>query len=287
MARLRVVTITVLAVLGRGLIDPATPLVRADDLGVLRGDGIFEAVHVRGGKPWMLDEHLARLVRSAARMEIPLPRLDALRELADLACSAIGPAAEREHYLRLVLTRGPEDGGEPTCYATVSPVGEVSIRPRTTGVRVRTATLGYPVGERSVAPWLLGGVKSLSYAVNMASQRWAQAHGADDVIWLSADGYVLEAPTSSVVWREGDRLLTVPAEPTGILPGTTARHLLDHADDLDLTPAEELVTAAGLAAADGVWLISSIRGVVQVRAIDDAELPESPDTRRIRALLGF
>ena len=49
----------VVAVLGRGVVPADTPILRADDLGALRGDGIFETMHVRGGRPWLLDEHLA------------------------------------------------------------------------------------------------------------------------------------------------------------------------------------------------------------------------------------
>jgi 4-amino-4-deoxychorismate lyase len=282
------VTITVLAVLGRGLVDPATPILRADDLGLIRGDGIFEALHVRDGKPWMLDEHLTRLARSAARMELTLPTQAQIRDLVDLVCAQVGgELSGREHALKLICTRGPEDTGEPTFFATMSPVTEASISPRETGISVRTATLGYAVGARTDAPWLLGGVKSLSYAVNMASQRWAWAQGADDMVWISADGFVLEAPTSTVVWHSGTRLLTVPAESTGILAGTTARSLLDRASELGFTAGEELITPAQLTDADGAWLISSIRGVAELRTIDGIERPASPLTPAVRRLLGF
>ena len=67
-----------------------------------------------------------------------------------------------------------------------------------------TASLGLPAELRGDAPWLLGGAKTLSYAVNMASQRWAQPAGADDVLWVSTDGYALEAPTSTLVWLRGE-----------------------------------------------------------------------------------
>jgi 4-amino-4-deoxychorismate lyase len=279
------VTITVLAVLGRGLVDPDTPVLRADDLGVLRGDGIFETIHVRGGKPWLLDEHLARMARSAARLDLALPAVPRLRELVELACSAGDPALESS--ARLVCTRGPEGSGQVTCFATLSPVTEVSIVPRSRGVAIRSISLGFTADARGGAPWLLGGVKSLSYAVNMASQRWALAQGVDDVIWVSADGFVLEAPTSTVVWRSGSRLVTVPADQTGILPGTTARHLLGRAPELGLAAAEAMITPAALAKVEGIWLLSSVRGVAEVRSIDGVVRPASPDTVRVRELLGF
>ncbi|WP_027342457.1 aminotransferase class IV [Hamadaea tsunoensis] len=278
-------TLTALAVLGRGLVDPATPLLRADDLGVLRGDGIFETMHVRSGKPWLLDEHLARMARSARRMELALPPEEQLRELAEVACSAADPAIE--NTLRLVCTRGPEGADTVTCFAGIAPVTQASVTPRTRGVSVNTISLGFTAGARGDAPWLLGGVKSLSYAVNMASQRWALSQGVDDVLWLSADGFVLEAPTSTLVWRSGDRLLTVPVDATGILPGTTARHLLDRSFELDLAAGEEMITAAALTAASGAWLLSSVRGIAEIRSLDGVALPASPDTARIRSLLGF
>ena len=72
---------------------------------MLRGDGVFETMHVRAGQPWLLDEHLARMVRSAARLELDLPDRDALAGLA-----ADAWPGEVEAALRMVCTRGPEGG---------------------------------------------------------------------------------------------------------------------------------------------------------------------------------
>jgi 4-amino-4-deoxychorismate lyase len=273
--------VSVLAVLGRGLLPADTPFIRADDLGLTRGDGIFETVHVRHGKPWMLDEHLARMARSATRMDLALPPL---RELAELACGQ-WPASQ-EGALKLVCTRGIDGADQVTCYATINPVSDKIIALRTAGIAVTALSYGYPASARTEAPWLLGGVKSLSYAINMASQRWAQANGFDDALWISSDGYALEGPTSTLVWRKGDRLLTVPAERTGILAGTTARHLLDRAAELGLTAGEEMITPAELVEADGAWLISGIRGVVPIRELDGVELRTDSATN-LRGLLGF
>ena len=65
-----------MAVLGRGVVPADTPILRADDLGALRGDGIFETMHVRRGHAWLLDEHLARMARSggAPRSRAARPR---------------------------------------------------------------------------------------------------------------------------------------------------------------------------------------------------------------------
>jgi 4-amino-4-deoxychorismate lyase len=276
----------IVAIPGKGVVSADTPILTADDLGVLRGDGIFETMHVRGGRPWLLDEHLARMARSAARLDLALPPRDELVDLAGQAC-AEWPAGV-EGALRLVCTRGPESGGPVTLFATLAPVSPASIEARRTGIAAVTATLGFAAHARTPAPWLLGGVKSLSYAVNMASQRWAAERGADDVLWVSADGYALEAPTATLVWLTGSALCTVPAESTGILPGTTARWLLDHADRLGWTAEERMVTPAELGTVDGVWLVSSVRGVAAIRTLDSTALPDDPAaTARIRALLGY
>lgn len=276
----------VLALLGTGLVPADTPILHGDDLGVVRGDGIFETMHLREGGAWLLDEHLARLARSAARLDLPLPPA---RQLAALVAevAAAWPAGV-EGALRLVCTRGREEGGAVTVYATAFAVPESNVRARRDGVSVVTATLGFPAHLRPDAPWLLGGAKTLSYAVNMASLRWAKSTGADDVLWVSSDGYALEAPTATLVWRDGATLRTVPASGTGILAGTTAAYLLAHAGSLGLEAAEGLVTPAGLAASGGAWLTSSVRGVATIRSVDGAPLPHDPAmSERIGALLGF
>jgi len=221
-------------------------------------------------------------------MELALPPAADLAELARQALTA-WPAGV-EGALRLVCTRGSEDvvDGPVTVFATISAIGEPMRRARRDGISVVTASLGLAAGLRPEAPWLLGGAKTVSYAVNMASQRWAGSVGADDVLWVSGDGFVLEAPTSTLAWLDGTTLCTVPAERTGILAGTTARWLLSHAGGLGWGTDERMVTPGELAGTDGAWLLSSVRGVAAVRALDGSPLPNSGEiTGRIRELLGY
>ena len=239
-----------------------TPILRGDDLGVLRGESVFETLRIIGGQPVHLDAHLARHAISAARLDLTLP--GGWEALAHKAADGIEAGV-----LRLVFTRGGVG------YAVVTAVPAESVRARTQGLRVLTLTLGVTADARGRAPWLLGGVKSTSYAVNMASQRHAQALGVDDAIWLSSDGWVLEAPTSTVVLVSGERLSTPPVA-TGILPGTTLGALRDLVD-----VPEAPISAADLAAADEVMLLGSVRGVAPVIALDDRELGIGPLTRRL------
>jgi 4-amino-4-deoxychorismate lyase len=256
------------------LVDPTTPILRADDLGVARGEAVFETLRIAGGAPAFLDLHLARLQRSADRLAIPLP--PGWAELARLASGAYDAA---DGMLRLTCTKGAP-GGAPVGFALASPIPAGVAEAREQGVHVVTLSLGMSADLRAGAPWLLGGVKSTSYAVNMASQRAAEAQGAQDAIWISSDGQVLEAPTSTVAWVRDGVLVTPPADELGILPGTTAQVALD------LSPVPVQVRRGSveeLRTAQEVLLLSSVRGVAPVVRLDGRDLPVGPVTAQLRA----
>ncbi|GAA3395325.1 aminotransferase class IV [Cryptosporangium minutisporangium] len=275
-----------LAVLGRGLLPVDTPIARADDAGLTRGDGVFETVHVRYGKPWQLDEHLVRMAGSARILGIALPPVE---ELAALVESVLVDAhGDEEVGVKIVCTRGPETGQPepPTVFATMFDVPPAAQRGRREGVSVVTVSLGVPADVRSGAPWLLGGAKTLSYAVNMAALRYAAETGADDALMLSTEGTVLEAPTATVVWAAGGALRTVPVD-TGILAGTTVNYLLDHADELGLRAERTRAHLDDLFAADEAWLCSSVRGAARIKALDGKPIGERGLTAGVQRILGF
>jgi len=275
-----------LAVLGRGLVPVETPIVRADDTGLTRGDGVFETVHVRYGKPWQLDEHLARMAGSARMLGIALPSADELTGLVETVLT--DAAGDEEVAVKIVCTRGPETGRDepPTVFATMSDVSAAQRRGRRDGVSAVTVSLGVTADVRAGAPWLLGGAKTLSYAVNMAALRYAASVGADDAVLVSIEGSVLGAPTSTVVWAVDGALRTVPVD-TGILAGTTVEYLLERAGELGLRAERTRVHVDELVAADEVWLCSSVRGAARVTALDGKPLGERGLTAGVQRILGF
>lgn len=259
---------------GPRLVDPADPVLRADDLGVARGEAAFETLRVAAGRPAFLSLHLERLARSAARLAIDLPG-----GWAELARFATQSYAAQDGVLRLTCTKGPP-GDDPVGFALVTPVPAETTRAREHGVTAVTLTLGVPAALRRSAPWLLGGVKSTSYAVNMASLRAADDQGAQDAVWVSSDGYVLEAPTATVAWVSGGALVTPLPEEVGILAGTTAALALGLAE----VPVQtRLGTIEELRNADEVLLLSSVRGVAPVTRLDGRELGIGPVTSALRA----
>ncbi len=261
----------VLALLDGTLADPESPLLRADDLGVLRGDGIFETILVIDSEPLELEAHLARLARSAAMLDLPAPDLDAWRRCARTVIDAW--RGGREMVLKLVLSRGPETGAGVTGFATGAPVPDALLAQRRDGIAAVTLTRGVAPDLAGQAPWLLLGAKTLSYAVNMAALREAARRGAHDVIFTATDGSVLEGPTSTVVVAQGATLRSPPVE-TGILPGTTRGALFRAAAASGWETREEPIAATELTRADGVWLVSSIRLVARIHTLDGVSLPD-------------
>ncbi|CAN5372767.1 aminodeoxychorismate lyase [soil metagenome] len=282
------------AVLGTGLLESGDDAVlAADDLGLTRGDGCFEATRVRTVDPGdhridHLPEHLDRLQASATSLALGDVDREAWLTLIGQALSEWDQPGES--MLKLMLTRGRESAlATPiTGIATVTPLAETTLHQRHHGISVITLGRGTASDTFVDAPWLLGGVKTLSYAVNVAATRTAVERGADEVIFVSSDGFVLEGPTSAVVWSTDGRLLSTPTGGTGILDSITQKALFATAEAAGLSTGYALGTPAELHAADGVWLVSSGRGAARVHTLDGVGLATDPVLgARIVALAGF
>ena len=232
-----------------------------------------------------LDAHLARLSRSAQALEIAFDE-QAWRALIAQALAAWSGAGEA--VMRLVLTRGRSPEGPPTGVVTIKPAPDVYAAQRQRGISVVTLTCGTAADAFVEAPWLLGGVKTISYAVNMAALREAARRGADDVIFVDVDGHVLEAPTATVVWSVGRQLHTPPIDRTGILASTTQRRLFERATAAGWQTATSPATVDDLHAADTVWLVSTGRGPVDIVELDGKVRPRDLDRiAEIRRHAGF
>ena len=279
------------AVAGQGVVPASRPIATADDAGLVRGDGCFDAMRVLnvGGRAVAehLDEHLARFERSMTTLGLPFDEPGWRALIADALQGWTHPPSEA--VLKLVATRGPEsDPGQPTAFLTITDLNEDATGRARAGITVRLLNRGYASDAFVDAPWLLGGVKLLSYAVNAAAKRAAAAAGDDDALFVSADGYALEGPTSAMIVRQGERLLTTPTGATGILDSITARQVFARAAGEGIATAHHLIAVTELFEADGVWLASSIRGVCPVVRLDGRSLRTDADWNlRLAAWGGF
>jgi branched-chain amino acid aminotransferase len=225
------------------LLEPAQAMIPVGDEGLLRGDGVFEVIRLYGGRPFALDQHMDRMVRSAENLRLALDRLAVEADVARLL------ASERpgDALLRCLMTRGGHR------IALLEALPEL---PETMSL-----------GSVTYAPTrVLDGIKSLSYAANMLASRLAQERGFDEALLVTPHGRVLEGTTSSFFWVRDGELLTPPLD----------EHLLDSITRrlvMRVTSAREMpTTLEDLDAAEEAFLASSLREVMPVRQIDALEL---------------
>ncbi|ROR73369.1 aminodeoxychorismate lyase [Bogoriella caseilytica] len=245
------------------------PIVTAADLGVTRGDGIFEVIGAVRGQMQATEAHLTRLSRSARMLDMPEPDLAIVEEASRLALAEHEPVEQL--WIKIIVTRGVEGSGHPTAWVYAFE-GEDSSAAQRDGIAVVRLDRGYRSDVAATSPWLLAGAKTLSYAVNKAVGREAKRRGADDVIFTSSDGYVLEGPTSTVIARFGTTLVTPPPEDLGILPGTTQAALFEIAGELGYATEYRALRSAELEGADGLWLVSSGQQIRPVNTLDGLEI---------------
>lgn len=277
------------AVMGLGPVPSDTALITADDLGFTRGDGCFDAARVVVDADGIarvdhLDSHLARLGRSSAALELPDLNESAWRQLIT---QALGSWKEPgEGVLKLIRSRGLEHSPSAvTEILTITPAPDASQA--RLGVRAVTLNRGY-AANAFADPWLLGGVKTLSYAVNVAAKREVARRGADEAIFVSTDGYLLEAPTAGLLIAAADQLWTTPVKNTGVLTSVTVEVIMAEAAAQGVGTQEALFRPEELATADGLWIASAVRGVLPVLELDGVALPHNPElTAHLARTAGF
>ncbi|MFB9905061.1 aminodeoxychorismate lyase [Allokutzneria oryzae] len=270
----------VVAQLDGTLVDPEAPLLRPDDYSVQRGDGVFETIFVVNRRTRELGPHLARLARSAQLLGMPPVDIPAWERVGQVVIDAWPWDTHPEMGLKLIYTRGAEYGdGSPTGFAMGIPIPDSTIDKRRNGVAALTLDRGYGTDLTERAPWLLLGAKTLSYAVNMAATRYAQEHGAEEVIFTASDGTVLEGPTSTVVIAKDRTLVTTPP-PLGILEGTTQAALFRAAEAAGWKTKVEPITVPELSEADGLWCVSSVRLITRVHTLNGEPLRDFSDLHK-------
>lgn len=229
------------------------------DDGLLRGDGAFEVMRVYGGRPFALAEHLDRMERSAAAIDLEFDRSALEREVGELLSHLDRP----DCLIRLVCTRSGRR------LVMTEPLIEHPAA-------VALASVTYSPTN------ILNRVKSLSYAANMQATRIAKKAGADEALLVRPDGVILEAPTSTLFWVSPGGNLRTTAVEVGVLDSITRAKIIERTE----VETGEFPLSDALGASEA-FLASTTREAQPVSSIDGHEIPTGPAPRTIEAAEAF
>jgi len=264
----------------------ATASVSIFDHSFLYGDGIFETVVCRRGRPFLLEEHLERLWAGCAYLRIEHPWTS-----EDIAAQIDGLLRRNglsEGWVRIVISRGegypvsdPRKAVRPTLVVSIQSAPAV-VRPRGVGIKLAIAAT-----RRTPPTCLEPRVKSNNYLNHIVAKLEAISAGADDAIMLDLDGNVAELPVANIFARHGTVLSTPP--PHGILAGITRATVLglveqEVAGD-GMTVVERTMAPYDLYTAEELFVVGTGSGVAFVESVNGRSIgdgTEGPVTARIR-----
>lgn len=253
---------------GRIVPDDA-PVVRADDHGLVVGDGVFETCEVVDGAPFALTRHLRRLRASAAGLGLVVDEPVIRAAVTEVLAAEPAPRAR----LRVTVTGGPSPYGSdrgsaaPTVLVATSPLADW---PPTTDV----AVVPWTRNERAAT----AGLKTTSYADNVIALRWAHERGAAEALFANTLGELCEGTGSNVFLEQGGRLVTPPLS-SGCLAGITRELLLEW---LPGEAEERAVPIEALGRSSEAFLASTTRRIQPIRAVNGKVFAAAPGplTRR-------
>jgi D-alanine transaminase len=251
------------------------------DRGFLFGDGVYELMPVYGGRPFRLDEHLARLARNLAEVSIPNPYHP--RRWAEIHAELVRRAGGGDLLLYWQITRGvaPRDhafprGIEPTVFAMATPLPAPLADQLERGIRAVTL---------EDIRWARCDIKAISLLANILLRQQALDAGADEAILLR-DGCVTEGAASNVFAVLEDVIVTPPKGPA-LLPGITRDLVLELLVAEDVSYREAHISERELCAASEIWVTSSSKEVLPVTVLNGVEVGEGrpgPQWRQMRRL---
>lgn len=238
------------------------------DRGFLYGDSVFESLRSYRGVPFALDEHLARLQRSAERVAITLPT--DLETMRGEMLRALALHGTPDSYLRLTVTRGtgrslgldPDLADAPLRVIVVADFAHPPAEMYELGISAITQRVERPSDVAGAADAKIG-----NYLVAVMATRAARALGAREALIEDRHGHILEGATSNFFAAFSGVLVTAP-QSAAILPGITREHILSLARARDLKVDLRAITRLELASADEAFVCSSLRELVPIVSID-------------------
>ncbi len=252
--------------------------VNLQNRGLAYGDGLFETIAVRAGRPSLLERHLQRLALGCQRLAIPLELAQVRDELLRFS-SLLG-----DGVAKLVLTRGDSlRGYAPAADAPArrillgAPPPTYPARHAEHGVRLHACRT-----RLSEQP-LLAGLKHLNRLEQvLARAEWQDTEHAEGLM-LDQHGRVIEGVFSNLFLVRDGGLLTASLERCGVA-GVMRAALLDEAVRLGLDVQVGDLALVDLERADEVFLCNSLYGIWPVTGHAASSWPVGPVTRRLQAI---
>jgi D-alanine transaminase len=251
------------------------------DRGFLFGDGVYEVFRLYQGCCWLEDEHMARLRRSLAAIELVGVDLDGLTARLHRTISASG-IQEGTAYLHLTRGVSPRVHAFPS--PPVPPTELIIIRNYDDEPVARLRAEGVAAISHPDLRWKLCDLKTTNLLPNVLANEAAHRAGCFEAILFDDQGRVSEGTHTSVLWVRGGRLEGTP-EGHGILPGTTRQLILRLCEEAGLPFAAAHVTLPELKTSDEVLLVGTTCEVLSIVRIDDRRISggvPGPHSRRLQ-----
>ena len=265
-----------------GRIIPAEgAVVSVFDAALMHGASVFTTMLARNGTVFRLDRHLARLMETAARMNL---RTDATTDvLASATRELLEANGLKEARLRITLSPGSTHGDEDsvtTTLVTADPLAGNPSRWYDQGISVIVSSIRQFRGDP------LGGFKTGCYLPRVLARREAAAKGAEEAIWFTHDNFLAEACFCNVFLVLGGKVLTPPLE-MPVLAGIVRQAVLELCATLGVDCDDQSpLTVHQMLAAEEMFLTSSISGIRPVIAVEKHNVGDAkpgPVTRRMMA----
>lgn len=249
------------------------------------GLGLFETFRTWNRRPVLLDRHLARLRRSAKRLNLPLREEDLPTD------RDVSEMLDQHHVRGDACFRITTTGGNPPALPCQVWMTMRPLPPSTPDAGV-VAMIG-PMVISFEDP--LARHKTLNYWARRIAHETAISRGANEAILLSHDAMPIEGARANLfVVRDGT--LITPSLEFPVLPGVFRELVVAHAREmgrpvLEVAPRSGAGTPLGLFEdhPDEVFLTNSVRGIIPVARVFDAHLTieqsfsvMSPKTRELR-----
>ncbi len=245
------------------------------DAGFSHGAGLFETMRAYRGKVMRFDQHLDRLIRSAAALELQMPaaieaQVPSSKEDLRHGVEAVLEANKlRDARIRLVITPGevPRPGHAtdhrppPTVLITAGPVQPYPCELYRRGMRVCIS----PFRQNRFDP--LAGHKTLAYLPRLLSMKDAADRGCNESLWFTTDNYLAEGSICNVFIVTDGRIATPPVD-TPILPGVVRGCVIELAHANNIPIEEQRIDINMLLGAQEVFLTGSVLEIMPVTSIE-------------------